>query len=147
MAASCLKAPQIAEQPVDSTIEAWCKSASGVVFKLAVPRFTEGEFAELATQPARQAFRQREEKAFGDLSALLAETPTLIRDIEQELAELETLLPADETVSTTDFILFLILILRSLTIVKGIHYGPRVSEYLYRVATAAHIDLLTAQAR
>ncbi len=140
-----LKAPQIADQPVDSAIEAWCKSASGVVFKLAVPRFTEGEFAELATQSARQAFRQREEKAFGDLSALLAETPALIRDVEQKLAELETLLPTDETVSTTDFILFPIL--RSLTIVKGIHYGPRVSEYLHRIAAAAKIDLLTAQAR
>ncbi|MCW2483167.1 glutaredoxin, partial [Candidatus Symbiopectobacterium sp. NZEC135] len=92
-----------------------------------------------------QAFRQREEKAFGDLQALLAETPALIRDVEQKLAELETLLPADETFSTTDFILFPIL--RSLTIVKGIHYGPRVSEYLHRVAAAAQIDLLTAQAR
>ncbi len=140
-----LKAPLVADQPINEAIEAWCKAASGIVSKLAVPRFTEGKFAELATQAARQAFRQREEKAFGDLSVLLAETPTLINGIEQKLAELETLLPIDNVISTTDFILFPIL--RSLTIVKGIHYGPRVSEYLHRVAAAAQIDLLIAQAR
>lgn len=140
-----LKTPLVADQPIDNAIEAWCKATSGIVSKLAVPRFTEGEFAELATQPARQAFRQREEKAFGDLSALLAETPALISDVEQKLAELETLLPVDGTLSTTDFILFPIL--RSLTIVKGVHYGPRTSEYLCRVAAAAQINLLTSQAR
>lgn len=140
-----LKSPLVADQPINESIEAWCKVASGIVSKLVVPRFTEGEFAELATQPARQAFRQREEKAFGDLNALLAETPTLINDVEQKLVELETLLPTDKTISTTDFILFPIL--RSLTIVKGIQYGPRVSEYLHRVAAAAQIDLLATQAR
>lgn len=139
------QAPRIAAAPVNSAIETWCKEASGVIFNLAVPRFTEGEFAELATPQARTAYREREIKAFGDLDALLAQTPQMLSDVEHKLAQLETLLPTDTTINTTDFILFPIL--RSLTMVKGITFGPRVADYIARVAQASQVDVLTAQAR
>lgn len=140
-----LQGERVADAAVDGAIEAWCKDASGVVFKLAVPRFTAGDFAELATAQARAAYREREINAFGDLDALLAQTPDMVADVEQKLAQLETLLPADSAISTTDFILFPIL--RSLTIVQGVKFGPRVADYITRVAQASQVDLLSAQAR
>ncbi|ATA23230.1 glutaredoxin, GrxB family [Brenneria goodwinii] len=138
------KAPLIADKPVAAAIEAWCKAASDVVFNLAVPRFTKAEFKELSTPEAREAYRLREEKAFGDLAALIAKTPTLVAEAQQKLAELEPLLANEQDISTTDFILFPVL--RSLTIVKNISFGPNVSRYLKRVADASKVDLLTHQA-
>ncbi|QTF07790.1 glutaredoxin 2 [Brenneria izadpanahii] len=136
--------PLIADHPVDAAVEAWCKAASGTVFKLAVPRFTKAEFKELSTPEAREAYRLREEKAFGDLEALIADTPALVADVQQKLTELESLLATELAISTTDFILFPVL--RSLTIVKSISFGPNVSRYLKRVADASKVDLLTNQA-
>lgn len=139
-----LSTPLIADKPVDAAIEAWCKDASGVIFNLAVPRFTKADFAELATPEAREAYRLREEKAFGDLEALLADSPALIAQAQRKLAELEPLLADSQGISTTDFILFPFL--RSLSIVKGIQFGPHVAAYLKRVSDAGKVDLLTSQA-
>ncbi|PWC21226.1 glutaredoxin [Brenneria roseae subsp. roseae] len=139
-----LKAPLVADKPVDPAIEAWSKAAAGTIFNLAVPRFTKADFKELAQPEARQAYLQREEKAFGDLDALLADTPAMISDVQQQLAALEPLLAQHADISTTDFILFPIL--RSLTIVKGIKLGPNVSRYVERVANATKVDLLTDKA-
>ncbi|MFP1924876.1 glutaredoxin 2 [Lonsdalea quercina] len=139
-----IKAPLIVDKPVDPALEAWSKAASGPVFKLAVPRFTKAEFKELATPEAREAYRIREEKAFGDLEALMAQTPELIASVEQQLTELEPLLAQPTAISTSDFVLFPVL--RSLTIVKGIQFGPNVAAYLKRVADATQVDLFTAKA-
>ncbi|WP_416260926.1 glutaredoxin 2 [Gibbsiella quercinecans] len=139
-----LKAPLIADQPVDPAIEAWGKAASGAIFKLAVPRFTRGDFQELATPQARQAYLEREQKAFGDLDALTAETPALVAQVQQKLAELEPLLAGKTEVSTTDFILFPLL--RSLSIVKDINFGPNASAYITRLSAQSKVDLLSGQA-
>lgn len=139
-----LKAPQVASGTVDPTIEAWCKGISGSIFELAVPRFTKADFAELATTEAREAFRQRETRAFGDLEQLIADTPALLADVEAQLAVLEPLLAERQSIDITDFILFPIL--RSLTIVKGVHFGPQAEAYLARVAGASGVDLLTEKA-
>ncbi|MEH2922803.1 glutaredoxin 2 [Samsonia erythrinae] len=138
------KAPLIADKPVDDDIEAWCKSASSTVFNLAVPRFTQTDFKELSTPEARNAYIQREEKAFGDLDALIAKTPELIADVEKKLAMLEPRLNNINTISTTDFILFPILL--SLTIVKDVQFGPNVHAYLERVSKACKVALLTDKA-
>lgn len=136
--------PQVATGTVDAAIEAWCKQVSKSAFNLAVPRFTKGDFAELATPAAREAYRLREEKAFGDLEQLIADTPALLADVEPQLAALEPLVAERDTIDVTDFILFPVL--RSLTIVKNIHFGDQVQAYLARVAGATGVSLLTEQA-
>ncbi|BES85878.1 glutaredoxin 2 [Pectobacterium araliae] len=138
------QAPLIANRPVDADIEAWCKSVSNAVFNLAVPRFTKADFKEISTPEARHAYTQREEKAFGDLDALIAKTPELIAEVEQKLDALEPRLASVNAISTTDFILFPILL--SLTIVKGVQFGPNVHAYLKRVSTASKVALLTDKA-
>ncbi|MEC5318172.1 glutaredoxin 2 [Brenneria populi subsp. brevivirga] len=139
-----LRAPLIADRPAEPAIEAWCQAASGAIFKLAVPRFTKADFKELSTPEAREAYRAREEKAFGDLEALLTDTPALAADVQHKLEELEPLLANKQGISTGDFILFPVL--RSLTIVKSITFGPHVADYLKRVSEAGKVELLTAQA-
>lgn len=142
--ADSLKTPLLADKPVDPVIEAWCKAASGAVFKLAIPRFTRADFKELSTPQARLAYRQREEKAFGDLDALMADTPALVSEIQQKLTELEALLADKRDISTTDFILFPIL--RSLTIVNGVAFGPHVARYIEHIANVSNVDLLSDKA-
>ncbi|MEE3651082.1 MULTISPECIES: glutaredoxin 2 [unclassified Brenneria] len=139
-----LKTPLLADKPADPVIEEWCKAASGAVFKLAVPRFTRSEFKELSTPQARSAYLLREEKAFGDLDALIADTPALVADVRQKLAELEPLLANKRDISTTDFILFPVL--RSLTIVKGVSFGPNVASYIEHIAKTSKVDLLSDRA-
>ncbi|MCG8708182.1 glutaredoxin 2 [Brenneria sp. 4F2] len=136
-----LHGPAIADQPVDAAIDAWCKAASGAIFKLAVPRFTKADFKELATPEAREAYRLREEKAFGDLDALLADTPTLVAEVQRQLERLEPLLAEKRDIATADFVLFPVL--RCLSIVKSISFGPHTASYLKRLADASQVDLLT----
>ena len=140
-----LAAPQVADAPVDPAIEAWAKQVSGSLFRLAIPRFTEGDFAELATPEARRAFINREEKSFGPMQELRDQTPQLLEEVEAALRELEPLVSGRGAIDTTDFILFPLL--RSLTIVKDVAFGPAIVAYIERVAAATHVDLLTAQAR
>ncbi|WP_406641234.1 glutaredoxin 2 [Pectobacterium brasiliense] len=137
------QAPLIADKPVDAEIEA-CEVRFQRVFNLAIPRFNESRFQRAFHARARHAYILREEKAFGDLDALLAKTPELIAEVEQKLEALEPRLANVSTISTTDFILFPILL--SLTIVKGVQFGPNVHAYLERVSTASKVDLLTDKA-
>ncbi|WP_336277712.1 glutaredoxin 2 [Cronobacter dublinensis] len=140
-----LAAPRVADAPIDEAVKQWCESVSGPLFNLVIPRFTEGDFAELATPEARRAYTAREEKAFGDLDALRARTPALLEQVNAKLAALEPLVAERHTVDTTDFILFPLL--RSLTIVKGAAFGPQAQAYLARVSAQTQVALLSDQAK
>lgn len=127
-------------------LDAWGKQAWGPALKLFIPRFTRGEFAEMATPEAREAYRAREEKAFGDLDALLRDTPQLLDDLNDRLASLDTLLTDhSETPSMSDIMLWPIL--RSLSIVDGLRFPPTVLAYMRRYEAAAKVPLLFSQAQ
>lgn len=138
-----LAAPHLLNNPRHEALETWTKEAWPLVSKLAVPRFTKGDFRELATTEARAAYTAREEKAFGDLDALMAETPTRLAEINDKLAALETLLDPESAISETDFILFPVL--RSVSIVKGVQFGAKTTAYISRICTLAHVDMLDGQ--
>ncbi|WP_031522984.1 glutaredoxin 2 [Siccibacter colletis] len=140
-----LSGERITDAPVDPQIEAWTKAATGPLFKLAIPRFTQGEFPELATPDARAAYLAREEKAFGSMKTLMASTPELLDEMNQKLRELEPLVADREQIDTSDFILFPLL--RSLSIVKGIEFGPSVTGYTVNMAVQSKVSLLSDQAR
>ncbi|WP_455814189.1 glutaredoxin 2 [Pseudomonas graminis] len=134
----------IVDQPADSAIAAWCDAASKPLFQLAIPRFTRADFAELATPEARAAYLQREEKAFGSMETLMADTPRLLQEVAEKLAELEPLITDRQSIDTSDFLLFPWL--RSLTIVKDVAFGPAVTAYMNRLSAASQVPLLTWQA-
>ncbi|MEB5748356.1 glutaredoxin 2 [Leclercia adecarboxylata] len=128
----------------DPLIEAWCKENTRTVFNLAIPRFTRADFQELSTPAAREAYTQREIKAFGDLEALLANSQACIDTLVDELAKIEPYLRARHPISITDFYLFPVL--NSLTIVKAFPYPDYLSGYLDHVATSCNVPLFTDKA-
>lgn len=125
-------------------IEQWCEQAWPLLLKLCIPRFTRAHFAELATDAARQAYIRREQAAFGDLDALLRETPTLLQALQPGLDELETLLAQERPSGFSDFRLYPML--RMLSIVRDVHLGPLTLGYMNRMAYRSGVPLHFDQA-
>lgn len=126
--------------PVDEHLEAWVQRAWSPSLKLFIPRFTQGEFAELGTSEAREAYRVREERAFGDLNALMDSTPELLVEVNTLLRELAPQLGERRSTGMTDIVLWPVL--RSLTIVKGIEFPEIVLRYIQRLAEKSEVPLL-----
>ncbi len=138
-------APPVIVAAPDPALDDWCRRASGVIYKLCVPRFTRGDFAELATPQARAAYIEREIRAFGDLDALLADTPALLAELAPLLAELERLvrMPGMD-VGESDFRLYPLL--RSLSIVEGLRFGAKTTAYYDAMGAACGLEDFSAQA-
>ena len=99
--------------------------------------------ASTIVYPDGASFMARKYRGFDGYTYGLHGTPTT-RTLEAQLTVLEPLLAERQSIDITDFILFPIL--RSLTIVKGVHFGPQAEAYLARVAGASGVDLLTEKA-
>ncbi|GGF89230.1 glutaredoxin 2 [Azorhizobium oxalatiphilum] len=128
----------------DEAVDAWAKDAWPLLLKLIIPRFTKGDFPELATPEAREAYRLREEKAFGDLEALMAGTPGFIAELGPKLEALASLLEGRTAVSLSDITLWPLL--RSLSIVKGVSFPTPVFVYMKRLESEGGVPLLFDQA-
>lgn len=135
----------IFDGPPEAALDAWGDAAWPLALKLFIPRFTEGDFAELATPSAREAYRQREERAFGDLDALRADSARYIGKMSAKLEALAPLLAGRDAVGISDVKLWPIL--RSLSIVDGLRFPPAVRAYMERLAAAGKVPLLFDQAR
>lgn len=134
----------VIEGECDPAIEAWCKENTRAVFNLAIPRFTRADFKELSTPAAREAYTQREIKAFGDLDALMANSQAYIDTLSGALSNIEAYMSARNPVSITDFYLFPVL--NSLTIVKGFPYTVALRGYLDHISTSCNVPLFTDKA-
>lgn len=137
--------PAIIAAPAPPALDDWCKRVSPTVFRLCVPRFTRGDFAELATPQARAAYVERETRTFGDLQALIDATPSLLAELSPLLDELEALVPSPgETIGDGDFQLFPIL--RSLSIVEAVSVGPKARAYYTAMRERAGLSDFADQA-
>lgn len=130
--------PALAEP--DHEVEAWCELVWPQVLKLSIPRFTQADFKELATNRARQAYERREQNAFGNLKALIDQTSVLLRKIQPSLDELETLFAHEGHWD------YLYPILRMLSIVSGIQWRPRTLTYMQDMAKRSRVPLHIDQA-
>lgn len=128
----------------DKAIEDWCKNATRAVYDLAIPRFTKADFKELSTPEAREAYTQREIKAFGDLDELMANTQQYTEVLLGELNKIEQYVNAKQDVDITDFYLFPLL--NSLTIVKDFPLPDFVKRYLELISTACNVPLFSNKA-
>lgn len=136
--------PVLSAAPLPA-IDDWCKRAADTVYRLCVPRFTRADFAELSTPQARTAFIEREIRAFGDLDALTAATPALLEELAPLLVELEGYVRAPGSdVGESDFQLYPLL--RSLSIVKGMRFGPKTTAYYDAVGASCGLEDFSAQA-
>jgi len=96
-----------------------------------------------ATPEAREAYRLREEKAFGDLDALWNASPELIRNVNERLAALAALLHERNEVGISDIKLWPVL--RTLSIVRGLNFPEPVRTYVSRLARQSGVPLLFDQ--
>ena len=128
----------------DSAIKAWHDIAWKPVLNLSIPRLARGQFAELETPQAREAFRTRQTKNFGDLDALLARSPEMIQEMNGLLTQLDPLLQGRAHIDADDFLLYPVL--RMLSIVKGIAYPTHVDAYMKRMEQSTGVSLHLNQA-
>lgn len=129
--------------PQDETLDAWVKEIWPIALKLFIPRFVEGDFSELATPQAREAYRQREEQAFGDLQVLRNATPKLVADVEPMLQALLPLLKGRATLGINDITLWPVL--RSLSIVRDISFPEALRSFMERISQKSGVELLFKQ--
>jgi len=132
--------PKCLTDPVREEIEAWCKEARSTISKLAIPRMTKSSFKENATEAARKAYLEREQRALGDLEALMSDTPKLVVEAEELLARLELIIRDWKAYSETDLVLYSQL--RSLSIVKGIKFGPKALGFARKMSALGGVPLL-----
>ncbi|WP_367598493.1 glutaredoxin 2 [Pseudomonas fulva] len=130
--------------PQSEALDAWVKEVWPTALKLFIPRFVEGDFAEVATPAARQAYRLREEHAFGNLDELRNITPMLVGQIEPMLEALEPLLTR-KVIGINDITLWPVL--RSLSIVGAVTFPDAVRAYMDRLSQECGVPLLFEQSR
>lgn len=140
-----LKAPRKFNGPEDAWIEKWCARAWKSALKLFIPRFTQAEFPELSTPEARAAYLARETAAFGDIDSLLADTGVHLAEMTSLLQELDQRIAFSAEISRSDFKLYPIL--RSLSIVRDIPFGPATLDYIRSMAAVTAVPDLFGQAR
>jgi glutaredoxin 2 len=129
--------------PQDRALDAWVKEAWPTALKLFIPRFVNGQFAEIATPTAREAYRRREEQAFGDLEVLREQTPKLAAEMQPLLDALAPLVADRATLGINDITLWPVL--RSLSIVQQIAFPAQVLGYMQRLSASCNVPLLFGQ--
>lgn len=135
---------KVLTEPLREEIDAWCRDARPIVAKLAVPRMTRSSFKENSTEESRTAYVERERKAFGDLDALIRDTPDLLDQIHRRLASLDLLIEDWAGLSESDLVLYSTL--RSLSIVKGVVFGLNTKRFAQRLSEAGGVPLLDDKA-
>lgn len=124
----------------------WLRQVNGYVNKLLIPRIADASFAEFATPEARAYFKSKKEANMGNFNELKSHAPGLIKKISDDLRQLDKLIVKPNAVngelSTDDINLFPLL--RSLTLVAGVNYPSRVTEYRDNMAKQTQINLLSS---
>lgn len=147
-------------------LKAWQKSVQEPLRKLQRPRYVTTVLPEFATASSRNAFVKNHqlppyekadwkddsqftmEKRWELYNGVMDETPALVAEVNQRLKLLEPLIHSENCVTGTlglsldDIDLFSRL--RSITLIKGVVYPPKVRAYLDFFSTAGDVPLYDA---
>jgi len=111
-----------------------------------IPRIADAAFAEFAPPEARRYFHDKKEASLGDFTELRKHAPGLIKKISDDLRQLDRLIVKPNAVngelSEDDINLFPLL--RSLTLVSGIDWPSRVTDYRDNMAKQTQVNLLSS---
>ncbi|MDO6409629.1 glutaredoxin 2 [Pantoea phytobeneficialis] len=131
---------------INPAITDWLRHVNGYVNKLLLPRIADAAFAEFATPEARHYFREKKQASIGDFGELRKHSPGLIKNINDDLRQLDKLIVKPNAVngelSIDDINLFPLL--RSLTLVAGIEWPSRVAAYRDNMAKQTQVNLLSS---
>ncbi|MGK3135473.1 glutaredoxin 2 [Pantoea trifolii] len=127
-------------------ISDWLRHVNGYVNKLLLPRIADASFDEFATPEARSYFSEKKQASVGDFGELRKHAPGLIKNISDDLRQLDKLIVKPNAVngelSEDDIHLFPLL--RSLTLVNGIEWPSRVADYRDNMAKQTQVNLLSS---
>ncbi|KMV34016.1 MULTISPECIES: glutaredoxin 2 [Franconibacter] len=127
-------------------IETWLRKVNGYVNRLLLPRIAKAPFDEFATPQARAYFVKKKEAAIGAFDEHLAHSAGLIKNINDDLRDLDKLIKQPNAVngelSEDDIHLFPLL--RNLTLVAGVEYPTRVADYRDNMAKQTQVNLLSS---
>ncbi|MDI2089786.1 glutaredoxin 2 [Commensalibacter oyaizuii] len=130
--------------PVDSAISQWVNNLQRFIYRLTYPRWIKAPFPEFATDSAKKYFLQTKDPSGKGFVSDLADPALLQRaqkavDILDDLLVIYPLLDYKRDLSISDFTLFAQL--HSLSIVKGLTYGPHVEEWRRHASEICSIEL------
>ncbi|MBK5072037.1 glutaredoxin 2 [Budviciaceae bacterium CWB-B4] len=127
----------------------WLKQVSPYLNKLLIPRYAQADFCEFRTPSARQYFSHKKEAMIGNFAEALTQTPELVKQLEQDLAQLEKLIQSpgacNGELSVDDIHLFPSI--RGISIVKGVKYPPKVDAYRKEMSKISGVNLLDSIAQ
>ncbi|WP_024552531.1 glutaredoxin 2 [Franconibacter helveticus 513] len=127
-------------------IETWLRKVNGYVNRLLLPRIAKAPFDEFATPQARAYFVKKKEAAIGPFDEHLSHSAGLIKNINDDLRDLDKLIKQPNAVngelSEDDIHLFPLL--RNLTLVAGVEYPSRVADYRDNMAKQTQVNLLSS---
>ena len=136
--------PQQVESSENSQLLNWMSQNNVLNYKLAMPRWVQSPLEEFKTASARDYFEKKKTAYIGSFKECLAASPSLISQMEEDLEKLESFLQPNNSffekkLSWSDFHLFPFL--RSLTVVKGLKFPPKVKKYIEGLSQLSQIPL------
>ncbi len=129
----------------DAKLMRWLEDTAYEVYMLAMPRWVQAPLEEFKTEKARQYFQKNKEKYIGSsFSKALKKTQLLKTEMNAHLRKLEKLFVEEQEFFTGIFNIHdfhLLATLRSLSIVKGLKFPPKVQFFMQRLARITKIPL------
>lgn len=127
---------RVMTQTEQTDVDAWIESAGQTIYKLSIPRWSYSSYPEFELGRSRQYFSEKKESVFGCFTALMKNTPELLKVINTRLIELDNLLAKLDVQngqwSMTDIKLYPML--RSLSIAKGVIWPAGVDAWRNKMA-------------
>lgn len=137
------------KEDIRPELQAWLDKVGDYNNKLVQPRMVKIGLPEFATPEAVKYFVEKKEKTIGSFSTNLDKTAQYLKRINADLQELEHIAGSGGVgiggeAAMEDILLFPIL--RNLTIVRGIEWPEKVTDYLLRMSEAGGVDLYSDRA-
>ena len=125
-------------------IQAWFDKVGEYNLKLVQPRVIKLGLPEFETPEAVKYFTDKKEKSIGSFAANLEKTGQYVQRLNEDLAELETLMTEggaglNGEIGMEDILVFPIL--RNLTVVRGVEWPQKIMDYLLRMSEASGVPL------
>ena len=125
-------------------IQAWLDKVGGYNTKLVHPRVVKIGLPEFETPEAVKYFTDKKEKNIGSFATNLEKTDQYVQRLNEDLAELETLMTEGSAglngeAGMEDILVFPIL--RNLTVVRGVEWPQKIMDYLLRMSAASGVPL------
>jgi glutaredoxin 2 len=139
----------IVKGATNTKVAEWLEQSRVYVNKLAMPRWVKAPLEEFRTEGARKYFTQKKEASIGSFDEHMQHSDALKEQANEHLEALEMLIVSPEAIngelSEDDFHVYAKL--RSLSIVTGLHYMPKVQAYRTRMETMSQVELHEAIAK